>query len=76
MSNDRLSDFGMATACTGDMPREKLGSIGKARRGVQIRIVDEYDFEVPVGETGEIVLRSDEPWRATTGYYSLQQRRS
>jgi crotonobetaine/carnitine-CoA ligase len=73
MNNYGLSDFGMATAYTKDSPREKLGSIGKARRGIQIRIVDEQDFEVADGLTGEIVLRTEEPWRATTGYYKMPE---
>jgi carnitine-CoA ligase len=73
MNNYGLSDFGMATAFTQDSPKEKLGSIGKARRGIQIRIVDEQDMEVPNGSTGEIVLRADEPWRAATGYYKMHE---
>jgi carnitine-CoA ligase len=71
MNNYGLSDFGMATAFTQDSPKEKLGSIGKARPGIQIRIVDDQDFEVPDGVIGEIVLRAEEPWRATTGYYKM-----
>jgi carnitine-CoA ligase len=73
MNNYGLSDFGMATAYTADSPREKLGSIGKARRGIQIRIVDEHDFEAADGATGEIVLRADEPWRAASGYYKMPE---
>jgi crotonobetaine/carnitine-CoA ligase len=73
MNNYGLSDFGMATAFTKDSPREKLGSIGKARPGIQVRIVDDLDFEVADGVAGEIVLRADEPWRATTGYYKMPE---
>jgi carnitine-CoA ligase len=73
MNNYGLSDFGMATAYTKDSPREKLGSIGRARPGIQVRIVDDLDFEVADGVTGEIVLRADEPWRATTGYYKMPE---
>jgi long-chain acyl-CoA synthetase len=35
----------------------KAGSIGKPITGVDFRIVDEHDREVPSGERGEIVLR-------------------
>jgi carnitine-CoA ligase len=73
MNNYGLSDFGMATAYTADSPKEKLGSIGRARRGIQIRIVDEQDFEVADGVTGEIVLRAEEPWRAASGYYKMPE---
>lgn len=36
-----------------------LGSIGKAITGVELRVVDEHDNDVPVGEVGEIITRSD-----------------
>lgn len=73
MSNYGLSDFGMATSFTERDPVQKLGSIGRARRGIQLRIVDEHDFEVPAGEPGELVIRSDDPWRAATGYYRMPE---
>lgn len=71
MSNYGLSDFGMATSFTDRDAREKLGSIGRARRGMQVRIADDDDFDLPDGQPGEILLRSDEPWRAATGYYRM-----
>ncbi|MEG0193292.1 MAG: AMP-binding protein [Stenotrophomonas sp.] len=73
MSNYGLSDFGMATSFTDRDPPEKLGSIGRARRGMQLKIVDEHDFEVPAGAPGELVIRCDAPWRATTGYYRMPE---
>jgi long-chain acyl-CoA synthetase len=38
---------------------EKLASCGFARTGVEVRIFDDHDEELPAGETGEIVTRSD-----------------
>jgi acyl-CoA synthetase (AMP-forming)/AMP-acid ligase II len=38
---------------------ERLSSVGLPRTGVDVRIVDEDDNEVPTGTVGEIVLRSD-----------------
>ncbi len=73
MTNYGLSDFGMATSFTEHDPREKLGSIGRVRRGMRVKIVDDDDFEVPQGTIGEIVLRCEEPWRATTGYYNMPE---
>ena len=35
----------------------KAGSIGTPIRGVEMKVVDENDDEVPVGEVGEIVVR-------------------
>ena len=37
----------------------KPGSIGTPVRGVQMRVVDQDDHEVPQGEVGEIVIRGD-----------------
>jgi len=45
-----------------------LGSAGKARKGVEVRIVDENDCEVPVGATGELVVRTECPWALNHGY--------
>ena len=45
-----------------------LGSAGKPRKGVEVRIVDENDCEVPVGVPGELVVRTDCPWALTSGY--------
>jgi crotonobetaine/carnitine-CoA ligase len=73
MNNYGLSDYGMATSFTQWDPRDKLGSIGRARRGFEVKIVDDDDFEVPAGEPGEIVLRSVDPWRATFGYYKMPE---
>jgi len=39
--------------------RDRLGSVGIARTGVAVRIVDEAGRELPPAETGEIVTRSD-----------------
>ena len=38
---------------------ERLGSTGVARTGVAVRVVDETGRELPPGEIGEIVTRSD-----------------
>ena len=38
---------------------QRLSSVGLPRTGVDVRIVDEDDKEVPAGTIGEIVLRSD-----------------
>ncbi len=47
---------------------EGRGDCGTAREGVSVRLVDECDREVPVGEVGELLVRHDEPWTLTTGY--------
>lgn len=45
-----------------------LGSAGRPRAGVEVRIVDEHDCEVPVGQVGEMVVRTDCPWALNHGY--------
>jgi len=35
----------------------KPGSIGTPIRGVRMRVVDNSDHEIPLGEVGEIVIR-------------------
>jgi crotonobetaine/carnitine-CoA ligase len=43
-------------------------SCGRLRAGYEARLVDEHDEEVPPGEVGELVLRSDRPWALLAGY--------
>ena len=45
-----------------------LGSAGRPRPGVEVRIVDENDCEVPVGEVGQLAVRTDCPWAMSHGY--------
>ncbi len=47
---------------------EERGTCGKVRPGIEVRLVDEHDFEVAQGATGELILRADEPWQFTSGY--------
>jgi crotonobetaine/carnitine-CoA ligase len=37
--------------------------------GVEVKLVDEHDMEVPTGEPGELVVRTREPWALMAGYY-------
>ncbi|ABD26889.1 AMP-dependent synthetase and ligase [Novosphingobium aromaticivorans DSM 12444] len=46
----------------------KRGTCGKARPGVEVRLVDANDCEVPVGEIGEMLVRTDRPWGMNSGY--------
>ena len=44
-------------------------SCGRVREGFECRVVDGNDCELPPGEIGELVVRSDEPWTMMAGYY-------
>jgi len=46
----------------------KMLSVGLPRPGVAVRIVDGHDIEVPVGEVGELIVRTDRPWEMNLGY--------
>ena len=47
----------------------KAGTCGRPRPGIDARVVDENDCEVPAGTAGELILRSDVPWAFSHGYY-------
>ncbi len=47
----------------------KLGTCGQMRPGVDVRLVDDHDCEVPVGAVGEMIVRTDRPWAMMSGYY-------
>lgn len=68
---DYLSGFNMTEAsgpliCAVNDP--VMRSCGRAREGIECRIVDAFDNELPHGEAGELVIRSDNPWVLTRGY--------
>jgi crotonobetaine/carnitine-CoA ligase len=48
---------------------EKIGTCGRLRAGASARLVDEHDFEVPIGTQGELVVRDEQPWALTSGYH-------
>ena len=45
------------------------GTCGRARAGVDVRLVDDNDCEVPDGTVGEMILRTDRPWGMNHGYH-------
>jgi crotonobetaine/carnitine-CoA ligase len=53
---------------SGANPR-KPGTCGRARPGIEARVVDENDCEVPRGTPGELALRSEMPWAFSHGYH-------
>ena len=46
------------------------GSCGRARAGVELRLVDENDIEVAPGQVGELIVRADMPWALSHGYHN------
>jgi long-chain acyl-CoA synthetase len=54
-----LTEGGIGTALSATEFPDKLASVGKAGDGVELRIINEQGIELPKGEIGEIVGRSD-----------------
>jgi len=48
---------------------EPAGTCGRLRPGVEGRVVDANDIELPHGQIGELVLRADTPWAFSDGYH-------
>ncbi|MGB7214377.1 MAG: AMP-binding protein [Gammaproteobacteria bacterium] len=44
------------------------GTCGRPRPDVELKLVDEYDIEVPPGAAGELVVRTARPWMLSHGY--------
>ncbi|MEU7813995.1 AMP-binding protein [Pseudonocardia sp. NPDC049154] len=49
------------------------GSCGRVRPGMQVRLVDEFDREVPDGTPGELIVRADRPWTIAAGYLGMPE---
>lgn len=48
--------------------RPKPGSAGRVLRGFDVRVVNEQGVPLPVGQTGELLVRSSEPCATMLGY--------
>lgn len=46
----------------------KRGTCGRPRPGVEVRLVDGNDQEVPVGVVGEMIIRTQQPFAMNSGY--------
>ena len=49
-------------------------SCGRLRPGYEVRIVDDHDEEMPVGEAGEIIVRAHDPWVLNAGYFGMPEK--
>lgn len=52
-----------------DEPIVNPKSCGRGRPGFDLQLVDDLDFEVPVGTPGELIVRSSKPWTLMAGYW-------
>jgi crotonobetaine/carnitine-CoA ligase len=53
----------------GDRPM----SCGKVMRGIELKVLNENDEELPPGKVGEFVVRPTEPFRMFLGYYKMPE---
>ena len=60
-------------ATSGGVSNDNHRSCGRLMPGYEVRLVDEHDCEVPAGEVGELIVRSDRPWTLNLGYVGLPE---
>ncbi|MCC6171551.1 MAG: AMP-binding protein, partial [Gammaproteobacteria bacterium] len=73
---DYLTGFNMtevSTPLVTEVNTRIWGACGRPRTGVEVRLVDEHDLEVPRGAFGEMIVRSDLPWSMNAGYNGLPE---
>lgn len=68
-----LTDYVHAGVFTVLDPVAKLGSAGRPRPGMEIRVVDQDDLDVPPNTPGEVLLRCTMPWATAHGYLKMPQ---
>ncbi len=58
----------ISTPLISDENPTKANSCGRPREGVEVRLVDDNDVEVPIGAVGQLVVRTARPWAMNHGY--------
>jgi crotonobetaine/carnitine-CoA ligase len=53
---------------------QRPGFMGPVCKGFQARVVDEDDNDVPDGQPGELLVRSEEPFAFATGYLAAPEK--
>ncbi|CDO37939.1 ATP-dependent acyl-CoA ligase [Novosphingobium sp. KN65.2] len=71
-----VDGYGSTETCfvIGDKVAEgKPGSMGRVRDGFQAKVVDEWDNEVADGTPGELLIRPEQPFSTSSGYFHLHE---
>jgi crotonobetaine/carnitine-CoA ligase len=58
----------------GSIPSNRPGTMGYLVDGIEARIVDPDDSELPDGQAGELLLRSSEPFAFASGYFGMAEK--
>jgi crotonobetaine/carnitine-CoA ligase len=56
-----------------DIPGVPQGFCGGPRPGWELRLVDENDQDIPMGQVGEAIVRADRPFMMCSGYFGDDQ---
>jgi crotonobetaine/carnitine-CoA ligase len=73
---DYLTGFNMTEVSTpllADLNAGTTAGCGRPRSGIECRLVDANDIEVPRGAIGELIVRADVPWSMNAGYDGLPE---
>ena len=57
----------------GSRRERRAGYIGRVQPGFRARVVDEHGLVVPAGASGELLLRSDQPFAFASGYFRMPE---
>jgi crotonobetaine/carnitine-CoA ligase len=68
-----MSEVGMVVSRSPRIDGSNWESCGRATAGFELRVVDENDYELPPGEVGELMVRSDRPWSLNLGYFGMPE---
>jgi crotonobetaine/carnitine-CoA ligase len=66
-----MTELSMPIIADWDIPNHR--TCGRPRPGYEVRIVDENDIPVGVGEFGEFIVRSNTPWTVNIGYHGMPE---
>src|SRR5207253_5364949 len=56
------TEVGRPLCAGGDVSADKKSQGKWVTPGYEVRAADEHDYEVPVGQIGELIIRTTEPW--------------
>jgi crotonobetaine/carnitine-CoA ligase len=54
--------------------QQKPGLMGPVAQGFQARVVDDQDHELPADTAGELIVRADDPFAFSTGYFGVPEK--
>jgi carnitine-CoA ligase len=68
-----LTDFSCVFTLAPDESDWKRLSTGRPHDNIEVKLVDENDFEVAFGVPGELLVRHKNPWMSASGYYNMPE---